>query len=69
MRGYGCIWWRYTGRNHPINNTAVHILSVEYTDHEDIQYGANDEIIANAEEVKFDEFEYDVTSVRRTCTP
>ena len=46
---------------------VLDILNVEYTDHKDIQYGANDPIIANADEIRFDEFEYDVTSVRRTC--
>ena len=53
-----------TGAMHAI---VLDILNVEYTDHKDIQYGANDPIIANADEIRFDEFEYDVTSVRRTC--
>ena len=67
MRWGRCTLWMFVGRRHSNNSTVLDILNVEYTDHKDIQYGANDPIIANADEIRFDEFEYDVTSVRRTC--
>ena len=48
---------------------TVDILIVEYTHHKEIQYGANEPIVAGSADIKFDEFEYDVTSVRRICMP
>ena len=59
----------WISRTRSFHNTAVYTSVAECTHHEDIQYGANDPIVAGSQEIKFDEFEYDVTSVRRNCMP